>query len=590
MEFEQRKRKHAVRPKQIVRSIGFARFCSNHMWVRIICYCCVSFIVFFILFLLSSHKLFKDNFRPILILPRLSSARSWVKGEIDSTTNFVVRVEDRVIFPDHILLLLSNKPSLSLIHQRGELKCIYHETPKPNLKSKQIQILSVYSVDFYKSHTIARCPLPPTNFSATVTLKQQTNGLLHQAQEEGEKGLDLPVHTWETMVYEAFIDGKTVVVLAKGLNLRPARVSNPTQITCHFGWAFNNTKRFSLKTKALTAAQEVFRCPLPLSLQKNPTKANGLRITLSISPISLLLPSVAKIFNPQKEKNKQSEMCVCTMVRNQALSLREWIIYHGNLGVQRWFIYDNNSEDPINETIIELQNEGYKITRHVWPWIKTQEAGFSHCAMKAKDQCKWVGFIDVDEFFYFPIFSPHYRHRPYNFQTLLANFSLKASIGEIRTACHSFGPSGLSKPPSKGVTVAYTCRLQSPERHKSIIRPEALDVTLLNVVHHFRLKKGFKYVNLRQSTGVINHYKYQVWEVFRSKFLRRVATYVADWKENQNEGSKDRAPGLGTEAIEPANWPLQFCEVWDTGLRDFVVANLADVSSGLFPWEHKMSL
>ncbi|KAF9620625.1 hypothetical protein IFM89_013651 [Coptis chinensis] len=50
----------------------------------------------------------------------------------------------------------------------------------------------------------------------------------------------------------------------------------------------------------------------------------------------------------------------------------------------------------------------------------------------------------------------------------------------------------------------------------------------------------------------------------------RVAAYVTDWKENQNEGSKDRATGLGTEAIEPPNWPLQFCEVWDTRLKDFV--------------------
>lgn len=118
-----------------------------------------------------------------------------------------------------------------------------------------------------------------------------------------------------------------------------------------------------------------------------------------------------------------------------------------------------------------------------------------------------------------------------------------------------------------------------------MIRADALDRTLLNVVHHFRLKKGYKYFNLPASTAVINHYKYQVWEVFRAKFYRRVATYVADWQQNQNEGSRDRAPGLGTEAIEPPDWPQKFCEVWDTGLRDFVLANLADFSTGLLPWE-----
>uniref|UniRef100_A0A5B6ZJW7 Glycosyltransferase family 92 protein n=1 Tax=Davidia involucrata TaxID=16924 RepID=A0A5B6ZJW7_DAVIN len=202
--------------------------------------------------------------------------------------------------------------------------------------------------------------------------------------------------------------------------------------------------------------------------------------------------------------------------------------------------------------------------------------------------------MDVDEFFYFPFpTTRRQRFRKLGFpghnslRTLVANFS-SSTVGEIRTACHSFGPSGLSTPPSQGVTAGYTCRLQSPERHKSIVRPDALDATLLNVVHHFHLRKGFKYLNMPQSTAVINHYKYQVWEAFRAKFFRRVATYVADWQESQNEGSRDRAPGLGTEAIEPPNWRLQFCDVWDTRLRDFVLANLVDPATGLLPWERSL--
>uniref|UniRef100_A0A5B6ZK09 Glycosyltransferase family 92 protein n=1 Tax=Davidia involucrata TaxID=16924 RepID=A0A5B6ZK09_DAVIN len=360
-----------------------------------------------------------------------------------------------------------------------------------------------------------------------------------------------------------------------------------------------------LTTKAITAAQEVVRCSLPQSIQKNPSKAQGIRVTIGMSPHvnakvhdHALVPSVAKIFNSKSEEQKKSkgkyELCVCTMVWNQASSFREWISYHTWLGIERWFIYDNNSNDGIKEVIKELELEDYNVSRHVWPWIKTQEAGFSHCALRARDECNWVGFMDVDEFFYFPFpTTRHQRFRKLGFpghnslRTLVANFS-SSTVGEIRTACHSFGPSGLSTPPSQGVTAGYTCRLQSPERHKSIVRPDALDATLLNVVHHFHLRKGFKYLNMPQSTAVINHYKYQVWEAFRAKFFRRVATYVADWQESQNEGSRDRAPGLGTEAIEPPNWRLQFCDVWDTRLRDFVLANLVDPATGLLPWERSL--
>ncbi|KAL6135862.1 hypothetical protein ACLB2K_068087 [Fragaria x ananassa] len=112
------------------------------------------------------------------------------------------------------------------------------------------------------------------------------------------------------------------------------------------------------------------------------------------------------------------------------------------------------------------------------------------------------------------------------------NQSMYGYVGEVRTLCYSFGPSGLRSVLVQGVTVGYTCCVTAPERHKSILKPEALDLTLMNEVHHFHLGSGYEPVNA--DTGllvIINHYKYQVWEVFKEKFYRRVATYVADWQE-----------------------------------------------------------
>uniref|UniRef100_A0A251S827 Glycosyltransferase family 92 protein n=1 Tax=Helianthus annuus TaxID=4232 RepID=A0A251S827_HELAN len=259
---------------------------------------------------------------------------------------------------------------------------------------------------------------------------------------------------------------------------------------------------------------------------------------------------------------------LCEFFKNFfAHSIREWITYHSWLGVEKWFVYDNNSDDEIKTVIEDLDFEGYNVSRHVWPWIKTQEAGFSHCAIRAQSECNWVSFMDVDEFYYFPYNPVSGFPGQGSLRTLVSNFTTSSSIGEIRTSCHSFGPSGLTSRPKQGVTVGYTCRLQSPERHKSIIRPDALDTNLMNVVHHFHLRKGFTFIDLPQNTAIINHYKYQVWE---------------------NEGSRDRAPGLGTEPIEPPDWRLQFCEVWDTGLRDFVLANLGDVTTGVLPWDRSI--
>ncbi|PKI79105.1 hypothetical protein CRG98_000397 [Punica granatum] len=272
-------------------------------------------------------------------------------------------------------------------------------------------------------------------------------------------------------------------------------------------------------------------------------------------------------------------MCVCTMVRNQARFIREWVMYHFKIGVERWFIYDNNSDDDIETLIDSLNDAGYNVSRHAWPWIKTQEAGFAHCALRARSACEWVGFIDVDEFFHMPT--------SIDLGEVLRNWSASGSVAELRVSCHSFGPSGLKQAPRQGVTVGYTCRVAHPERHKSIVRPEALNSSLINVVHHFHLRDGFEFVNMDRGVMVINHYKYQVWEVFKDKFYRRVATYVADWQEEQNVGSKDRAPGLGTRAVEPPDWSSRFCEVQDTGLRDRILRVFANPQTRILPWQER---
>ncbi|PRQ54127.1 putative Glycosyltransferase family 92 [Rosa chinensis] len=134
------------------------------------------------------------------------------------------------------------------------------------------------------------------------------------------------------------------------------------------------------------------------------------------------------------------------MVRNQGRFLKEyWVIYHAEMGVQRWFIYDNNSDDETDVVIELLQSGNYNITRHLWPWIKTQEAGFVHCALRPRKTCQWV---DVDEFFHMP--SGLLLH------DVLPNQS-KYGYGEVQAWCYIFGQSGLKSVPIQGVTVGYTC-------------------------------------------------------------------------------------------------------------------------------------
>ncbi|KAJ9187581.1 hypothetical protein P3X46_003020 [Hevea brasiliensis] len=553
---------------------------------------CLSFFVFLLFISSDRSPIRTGSFRPVLYVPAslsLLPARLALTRDSFGARSLSLIVEDRVLLPDHLLLIVSNK-----LRTSDNFLCVYYSLFNSS-SSEDVVLKPAISVDEYRGDkSIVRCQLPPMNFSTAVNLRRtwevaEGDGLLR-----GNAAVAVP--SWNRVVYEAVLDLNTAVVFVKGLNLRPHEDSDPTQFRCHFSLTnFDKGEGFVFTTEATAAAQEVLRCLLPRSVRRNPEKAMGIRVTVSRvdadeNAIDGPLPSVAKVYGTKTYKRrsysgKKYELCACTMLWNQASFLREWIVYHAWLGVERWFIYDNNSDDEIQEVIDELNLQNYNVSRHAWPWTKAQEAGFSHCALRARSECKWLGFFDVDEFFFFP------RHRARDMQgqsslrTLVAKYTNSPKYAEIRIICHSFGPSGLTAAPSQGVTVGYTCRLQASERHKSIVRPELLDATLLNVVHHFRLQRGYRYLNVPESKAVVNHYKYQVWDTFKTKFFRRVSTYVANWQEDQNKGSKDRAPGLGTVAIEPPDWRLRFCEVWDTGLKDFVLANFADTATGFLPWE-----
>ncbi|KAJ3672325.1 hypothetical protein LUZ60_007046 [Juncus effusus] len=176
-----------------------------------------------------------------------------------------------------------------------------------------------------------------------------------------------------------------------------------------------------------------------------------------------------------------------------------------------------------------------------------------------------MAYIDVDEFIFSPSWSDSIRP---NRSMLGSVVSVEGEVGRVELGCYEYGPSGNQAHPKNGVMQGYTCRRQNEERHKSLVRLNAVHRSLANSVHHFGLQDGFR--SERVSWAHINHYKYQAWDEFKVKFKRRASAYVPDWMHKVNPSSKDRTPGLGFEPVEPVGWAWKFCEVNDTHFRDVV--------------------
>jgi hypothetical protein len=519
------------------------------------------FALVILVFISTFRFFFSEGFRPKLVSSLKPSAIEAVSvlsvsGEISPSPTVLIR--ETVVFPEEVLVFLKYPKSTTLF-TKDAIDCVY--------SSLHVKLAPVSIDHDNHGNQIVRCQILSRGVIPSVALKSAALG---------------PTATYfhDTLAYEALIDkDNTTVVFAKGLRLQSGRISNASRIHCVYGQDLI-AKKPLFTSNALSAAQEIVRCKTPLSILTSQQRIiSSMKVSVRITG-RRTLPSIARLqyrVKPDPVPNKQYKMCICTMLRNQARFLPEWVTYHSRIGVEKWFIYDNNSNDDIEDVIDSLVGLNFNITRRIWPWIKTQEAGFAHCAIQSRDLCKWVGFIDVDEFFHLrPGLSLH---------DIIGNYSTRNDVAELRTICYSFGPSGLDQVPPEGNTIGYTCRMRASERHKSILKPEGINSTLINMVHHFHLKDGFGHVNLDRNVMVINHYKYQVWDVFKEKFHMRVATYVTDWENDKNVGSKDRAPGLGTIAVEPVDWSKRFCEVMDRGLKKWIMANFVDPKTGLLPWQ-----
>ncbi|XP_057470337.1 glycosyltransferase family 92 protein At1g27200 [Actinidia eriantha] len=369
---------------------------------------------------------------------------------------------------------------------------------------------------------------------------------------------------WTFLVYDSITAENDVVLFAKGLNHRQGGGRSPNDLTCVFGDDAPN----GIRTAVTTSFQEVFRCKLPEPTAVSPRALERIKISLEVSQNKRVVPSVAyytpaRKISPQQPK---SLLCACTMVYNVAKFLKEWVMYHSAIGVEKFILYDNESDDDLQIIVEELIQEGYNMSTIFWIWPKAQEAGFSHCAIHASDLCTWMMYIDIDEFVYSPSWINSSNPSPQMLKSLLPRSP--SLIGQVMISCYEFGPSNQKSHPVTGVIQGYNCRRRDENRHKSIVLLDGIDNSLLNVIHHFRLRQGFKTKKLGKQEAVVNHYKFQAWPEFKTKFRRRVSAYVVDWTKAVNPTSKDRTPGLGYTPVEPSGWPDKFCEVNDDRLKD----------------------
>jgi FkbM family methyltransferase len=100
---------------------------------------------------------------------------------------------------------------------------------------------------------------------------------------------------------------------------------------------------------------------------------------------------------PPETSKKKCKLSVCAILKNEAPYLVEWLEFHKIVGVERFYLYDNNSTDnPID--IVRPYIGLKEVVWHDWPVKPGQIQAYDHCLKTYGHESEWIAFIDLDEF------------------------------------------------------------------------------------------------------------------------------------------------------------------------------------------------
>jgi hypothetical protein len=107
--------------------------------------------------------------------------------------------------------------------------------------------------------------------------------------------------------------------------------------------------------------------------------------------------SYRKSFNTKKPSDFPNYLSAVAIVKDEALYIEEWLEYHLLLGVQKFYIYDNESSDNLTEILQPYIRSGI-VEYKYFPGSKKQVVAYNDVLQKAQMETYWLAVIDIDEF------------------------------------------------------------------------------------------------------------------------------------------------------------------------------------------------
>lgn len=214
---------------------------------------------------------------------------------------------------------------------------------------------------------------------------------------------------------------------------------------------------------------------------------------------------------------------VCAIAKNEGPYFQEWVEWYLGQGVDKFYIYDNESTDGTKAVLQPYIDRG--VVEYIcFPGYRRQLAAYDDCLERHRMDVRWLAFVDLDEFIV-PLKDATVRD-------FLQRMEY-ASVVEINWLIYG---SGGAKNKLPG-TMMERFKLHSlPNHHlnrhvKSIVNPrrifcmigchEAARITGQTVDSHGNaVRKNFRNREPQQDVIRINHYAVRSYEEFLEKQQR----------------------------------------------------------------------
>lgn len=164
-------------------------------------------------------------------------------------------------------------------------------------------------------------------------------------------------------------------------------------------------------------------------------------------------------------------LVTATIIRDEARFLKEFVLFHREVGVDHMLIYDDSSEDNPVAVLRPFIDSGF-VTLFDWPRFvvdrNNQFLAYQHAVASQRGKAFWLAMIDADEFLFAP-----------GSGDLKAELAKREKFVALGVYSHTFGTSGLDDLDDKQLVTRQLTAAASGDyvkncTHRTIVQPHAV--------------------------------------------------------------------------------------------------------------------